>query len=293
MASEERRAAQAGPKGEPPTTGHEWDGIREFDNPMPRWWLWVFYASIVWSIGYWIVMPAWPLVTGHTKGVLGYSQRAVVEAQLARSRAAQSVYLDRIAGASLAEIRNDPDLLVFAVAGGRSAFAVNCSQCHGSGAQGAKGYPNLNDDSWLWGGTLEEIAHTIRHGIRSGDEDARDSAMPAFGRDELLDAPQIADVVEHVVSLSGRPAVRAAAERGGEIFREQCAVCHGETGKGNTKFGAPDLTASIWLYGSDRATLRETIHFSRRGVMPGWKDRLSPEAIKQLTIFVHSLGGGK
>lgn len=287
----------AGPEdtrpGTPPTTGHEWDGIQEFDNPLPRWWLWVFYATIVWAIGYWVVMPAWPLISGYTQGVLGYSQRAVVERQLERNTQAQSVWLDRIKEASLSDIRSDPELLTFALAGGRSAFAVNCSQCHGTGAQGSSGYPNLNDDAWLWGGSLEDIAYTIRHGIRNGSDDARTSEMPAFGRDELLEPGQVDDVVEFVVSLSGRPVRAAAAERGKEIFASQCVACHGEAGKGNPEFGAPDLTDGIWLYGGDRATIRETVWNSRRGVMPAWQGRLSPETVKQLTVYVHALGGGR
>tara|TARA_R110000868_G_scaffold14669_3_gene67909 strand:- start:3444 stop:4328 length:885 start_codon:yes stop_codon:yes gene_type:complete len=275
------------------TTGHEWDGIRELDNPLPRWWLWTWYACILWAIAYWVVMPAWPTISGYTTGVIGYSQRAVVEKKIAQNRDAQSVYLERIAAKSLAEIRNDPELLSFSMAGGRSAFAVNCSQCHGSGAQGSKGYPNLNDDAWMWGGKLEQISYTIRHGVRNGDDDARVSEMPAFGRDELLEPAQVANVVEYVVSLSGRAANPEAAKRGAAVFAEQCAICHGKDGKGNQEFGAPNLTDGIWLFGGDRASIRHTVHNSRRGVMPAWKDRLTPETIKQLTIFVHSLGGGQ
>jgi cytochrome c oxidase cbb3-type subunit 3 len=278
---------------DPSTTGHEWDGIKELNNPLPRWWLWSWYACIIWSIGYWIVMPAWPTISGYTTGYLGYSQRTVVANQVARNKAAQSTFLKQIAAKPLAEIRNDPELLSFALAGGRSAFAVNCSQCHGSGAQGAVGYPNLNDDSWIWGGKLDEIAYTIRHGVRNDDEDARVSEMPAFGRDELLEPDQVRDVVEYVVSLSGGSVNADAAKRGAPIFAEQCVACHGKDGRGNAEFGAPNLTDNIWLYGGDRASIQATIHSSRRGVMPGWKDRLSPETIKQLTVFVHSLGGGQ
>ena len=281
------------PGAEPSTTGHEWDGIREFNNPLPRWWLWTFYACIVWAIGYWVVMPAWPLLSSYTQGVLGYSQRSVVEKKVAANLANQAPYLNAIAAKSLEEIRNDADLLSFALAGGRSSFAVNCSQCHGTGAQGFKGYPNLNDDAWLWGGKLDQIQYTILHGIRNGSDDARDSEMPAYGRDELLERGQIRDVIEYVVALSGRTANNEAAARGKAVFAEQCAACHGEQGRGNIEFGAPNLTDDIWLYGGDRASLNETLYNSRRGVMPGWKDRLTPETIKQLTIFVHSLGGGQ
>lgn len=291
MAAEEHGAATE-PDG-PVTTGHEWDGIRELDNPLPRWWLWTWYACIVWSIGYWVVMPAWPLVSGYTAGVIGYSQRAVVERQIARNLDAQSVFLKQIASKSLTEIRNDPELLSFSIAGGRSAFAVNCSQCHGTGAQGSPGYPNLNDDDWMWGGKLDQIAYTIRHGIRNETDDARVSDMPAFGRDELLEPAQIDDVVEYVVSLSGKSADTDAAKRGSAVFADQCAACHGKSGKGNAEFGAPNLTDGIWLFGGDRVTIRDTVVNSRRGVMPAWKDRLTPEAVKQLTIYIHSLGGGQ
>ena len=276
-----------------PTSGHEWDGITEFDNPLPRWWLWTFYATVIWSIGYWVAMPAWPLVEGYTRGLLGYSQRAVVAGQIADRGAMQARYVERIAGASLEEIRADPELLSFALAGGRSAFAVNCSQCHGSGAEGAAGYPNLNDDDWLWGGSLERIAHTIRHGVRNdSDEDARFSEMPAYGRDEVLEPEQIDEVVRYVISLSSGKGALADGE-GAAIFAEECATCHGEDGKGNIELGAPNLTDAIWLHGGDYASIREQVENSRGGVMPAWGARLPPETIKQLAVYVHSLGGGK
>ena len=207
------------------TTGHEWDGIKELNTPLPRWWLWTFYASVVWAIGYWIVYPAIPLVDTHTKGMIGYSSRAEVAQSIEEAKAAQSVWVDRIRDASLEAIQKSPELTDFAMAGGRSAFAVNCSQCHGAGAAGFPGYPNLNDDDWLWGGTIEEIAYTIRHGIRNElDEDSRYSEMPAYGRDEILDREQIADVVEHVLLLSGQDHDAAAAGRGAEVWAEQCAA---------------------------------------------------------------------
>lgn len=276
------------------TTGHEWDGIRELNNPLPNWWRWIFYASVVWSIGYWIVYPAWPLVSSHTKGVIGYSSRAEVAKDLEAAKAGQKAYLDKIEKASLQDIRTDQELLNFALAGGRSAFNVNCSQCHGSGAQGFKGYPNLNDDEWLWGGTLNAIHHTITHGVRNTDgEEARDSAMPAFLKDEVLEAKQINDVAEYVLALSGQKGDAGAAERGKAIFAEQCASCHGDTGGGNAEFGAPALNNGIWLYGGDKETIVETISYSRAGVMPAWGKILDPVVVKQLAVYIHSLGGGK
>ncbi len=275
------------------TTGHEWDGIREYDRPLPRWWLWVFYATIVWAFAYWIVMPAWPLLDGYTKGVLGYSQRRHMAAQVEAARQAQKGLETQILVQSLDDIQNTPRLLEFALAGGRSAFAVNCSQCHGQGAEGAKGYPNLNDDDWLWGGTLAQIEKTIQHGARSGDPDAHESQMPAFLKDGLLKPQQVNDVAEYVLSLSGKSTNSAAAARGAPIFKTNCTACHGDDAHGNQEFGAPNLADAIWLYGSDKATVVETISYARRGVMPAWQGRLDPVTIKELAIYVHSLGGGK
>lgn len=275
------------------TVGHEWDGIKELNNPLPRWWLWAWIATIVWSIGYWIAMPAWPLIDSYTKGVLGYSQRAAVADQVSDAQAAKSVHLDKIRKASLDEIRKAPQLLEFALAGGRSAFAVNCSQCHGSGASGSTGYPNLNDDDWLWGGKLKDIGATIRVGIRSDHEDTRDSAMPAFLGDEILTKAQISDVADYVLALSGKSKNGPAIKKGATIYAENCADCHGKTGRGNREFGSPNLTDGIWLYGEDRATVIETISNSRRGVMPAWETRLDEATRKLLAVYVHSLGGGE
>lgn len=275
-------------------TDHEWDGIRELNTPLPRWWLWVLWVTVLWAIGYWIAMPAWPTVSGYTKGVLGYSSRAQHLEELARVEEARAPLNRRLADATLEEIRTDPALLEFALAGGRSAFNVNCSQCHGSGAQGAKGFPNLNDDIWLWGGTLEQIAFTITHGVRNDtDDDARFNEMPAFGKDEILETAQINDVVEYVLSLNDRSEDKAAAERGKEVFVENCVACHGEKAEGNPELGAPPLTNDIWLYGGDRETLLATVTNSRKGVMPAWGQHLDEATIKKLAIYVHSLGGGK
>jgi len=276
-----------------PTTGHDWDGIREYDRPTPSWWLWVFWACILWAVAYWVLMPAWPLVGDYTRGLLGYSQRQVVANDVAKARDAQAGYVTRIAAAPLDAVRTDPDLLEFALAAGRSAFAVNCSQCHGQGAQGAPGFPNLNDDDWLWGGSLEEIHRTIRFGVRSGHAETHESQMPAFFKDQLLDAKQVDDVAEFVLSLSKRADDATAAARGRAIFAENCASCHGAEGQGNKEVGAPSLADAIWLYGGDKASVVRTISYARRGVMPAWEGRLDPVTIKELAVYVHSLGGGK
>lgn len=275
------------------TTGHEWDGIRELNMPLPRWWVWTFYVCIVWAIGYWVAMPSWPLANDYARGLLGYSQRAKVAEEIAIARSAQAQFLDRIAASEPGTIRNTPELLDFALAGGRSAFAVNCVQCHGSGGAGAPGYPNLNDDSWLWGGTLESIQTTLLHGIRSDDPDTRLNDMPALVRDGLIERAQANDVVEYVLQISGQDADAAAADRGKAVFSEQCVSCHGANAKGQQDLGSPNLTDGIWLYGGDRESLLQTVINGRKGVMPAWQEILNPETIKMLTVYVHSLGGGE
>ena len=278
---------------EPDTTGHDWDGITELNKPLPKWWLWTFYACIVWAIGYWLLMPAWPLVAGYTKGLLGYSQREIVAEQLEEAKVAKAEYRERIAASDLAAINGDPELLRFALAGGEAAFGDNCAPCHGRGAQGAFGYPNLRDDSWLWGGTLDAIQQTVQHGVRADDPKTRSpgAQMPAFGR--LLTEPQIGDVADYVMSLSGRADDTQAATRGAKIFADTCTPCHGPQGKGSPALGAPDLTDELWLYAGDKATIAGTIRVGRGGVMPAWATRLDPETIKELAIYVHSLGGGQ
>ncbi len=275
------------------TTGHEWDGIKELNKPLPKWWLYVLYATIVWSLGYWVVYPAWPLVSDYTRGVFGHSQRQEVMQSVKAAKAAQTGIGEALAQASLTEIKANPELLEFALAGGRTAFGDNCAPCHGRGAQGAVGYPNLNDDDWIWGGTADDIHHTISHGIRNGVADARDSAMPRFGLDGVLTKAQIADTAEYVLSLSGKSADQGAAERGKPIFAENCVACHGEDGKGNRELGAPNLADSIWLYGSAKADVVRSIETGRGGVMPAWAGRLDAATLKKLSLYVHSLGGGQ
>ena len=276
------------------TTGHEWDGLKELNNPLPRWWLWTFYVTVIWAIGYWILMPAWPLIDGNTKGLLGYSSRERVAESLIAAADAQGDIRARFMGASLEEIVADPDLREFALAGGQSVFSVNCSQCHGSGAAGGVGYPNLNDDEWLWGGALADINFTIQHGARSPDDDVtRISEMPRFGTDGILDPQQIDQVAEYVLQLSGSEFDPAAAETGAVLFADNCAACHGAAGEGNREFGAPALNNQIWLYGGDKASIVASITAARAGHMPAWGERLDPVALKQLTVFVHSLGGGE
>jgi cytochrome c oxidase cbb3-type subunit 3 len=282
--------------GEVETTGHEWDGIEELNNPLPRWWLWTFYATIVWALIYTILFPAWPLITGATPGVLGFSTRANVAAEIQRFEAANGPMRDRLVAADLAAIKDDPELLQFATSAGAAVFRTNCSQCHGSGAAGvqASGYPNLLDDDWIWGGAMEDIHTTITHGIRNTtDDEARYSQMPAFGVDGLLEAPQIDAVVQHVLAISGQEHDAALAAEGATIFAENCAACHTEAGTGDRTQGAPNLTDAIWLYGGTVDDLTYTIHNARFGVMPNWNQRLSEADIRSVALYVHGLGGGE
>jgi cytochrome c oxidase cbb3-type subunit III len=275
------------------TTGHEWDGIKELNKPLPKWWLLTFYATILWAVAYWIVYPAWPTFTGYTRGAFGYSQRQQVAQDLVAARSAQARLRDRLAEADLESIRSDLDLQEFAIAAGSSAFQNNCAPCHGRGAQGFVGYPNLNDDDWLWGGTLGEIHKTISFGIRSDHANTHSSQMPRFGVDKLLDDSQINDVVEFLLSLSGRSTDATAANRGAKLFGEQCAACHGADARGKQEQGAPNLSDAISLYGDSKQALLESVRTGRGGSMPAWAGRLDAPTIKALAVYVHSLGGGK
>ena len=276
------------------TTGHEWDGIKELNTPLPRWWVITFYLCIVWAFGYWIVYPAWPLLSSHTTGIWNYSTRAEVATELANLEKIRGDKMVALGAASLEEIEKNPALLALARARGKTVFGDNCAPCHGSGGAGAKGYPNLNDDDWLWGGSLEQIMQTIQFGARSGHPKAHENAMLAFGKEGVLKKDQIVTVANYVRALSSLPTAPGYdAAAGAKIFAENCTSCHGDNGKGNQELGAPDLTDKIWLFGSDEATLIETITNGRAGVMPAWVGRLDPSTIKALTVYVHSLGGGK
>jgi cytochrome c oxidase cbb3-type subunit 3 len=276
------------------TMGHEWDGIEELNTPLPRWWLWSFYASIVWGIGYMILYPAWPLVSGATEGVLGWSSRGQLEQELAAEEARKAPILNAIASTPIEQLPGNPMLMQAAVEGGRSAFKVHCVQCHGSGAAGSKGYPNLNDDDWLWGGDLKSIHFTIEHGARQPDhEPTRMSQMPAFGRDGMLQPEQVEDLTSHLLAISGQEQPGKASMRGAELYAANCASCHGAGGEGNRSFGAPTLNDAIWLYGGDRQSISATITNARYGVMPRWGNRLDAATVKMLAAYVHSLGGGE
>lgn len=283
-------------EGDPETTGHTWDGIQEFNNPLPRWWLWCLYASIVWGVIYTIAYPAWPMISGATPGLLGYSTRGEVVEEIARYDALNTDLRAQLSDVELAAVTQDdmPDLYNYAIQSGNSTFATWCSQCHGRGAAGvqASGYPNLLDDDWLWGGTLEDIQMTIAHGIRNEDDpDARWSEMTAF--DEILSDEEVSQVVNYVLDVSDQEADATLAAAGETVFLDNCAACHGDNAMGDRFMGAPNLTDRIWLYGGTPEAIEETVRYSRFGVMPPWSGRLSDAEVRATAIYVHSLGGGE
>jgi cytochrome c oxidase cbb3-type subunit 3 len=289
------KRAKSHQEGDPETTGHTWDGIEEFNNPMPRWWLWTFYVCIFWGLLYSIAYPAWPLISRATPGLLGASTRADVAVDIQRFADANAPINARLEAAELTEIANDPELEIYAKNAGAAVFRTWCAQCHGSGAAGvqASGYPNLLDDDWLWGGDIENIHYTITNGIRNGTDDARLSEMPRFGVDGLLERPQITEVVQHVRAISGQDHDATLAAAGAVVFEENCAACHGEAGEGNRDLGAPRLNDAIWLYGGSVDALTQTVTYSRAGAMPNWNTRLSEAEIRAVASYVHGLGGGE
>jgi cytochrome c oxidase cbb3-type subunit 3 len=278
------------------TTGHEWDGIQEYNKPLPRWWLWTFYATIVWAVLYTIAYPAWPMIERATPGLLGFSTRAEVAEDIAAVEASNADINAQLASVELAAIADDPNLSGYAQNAGAAVFRTWCAQCHGSGAAGvqAAGYPNLLDDAWLWGGTIEEIHYTVSHGIRNEDDPmAHYSEMPAFGQDEILSDGEIDAVVNYVMSLSGEPLDASVVAAGEEVYLNNCASCHMDDASGEQSLGAPNLADAIWLYGGSYDALTETVYNSRFGVMPPWSERLSEAEIRAVATYVHSLGGGE
>lgn len=282
------------------STGHSWDGIEEYDNPLPRWWLWTFYVTVVFAIGYAIAYPAIPLAERATKGILGTTTRDLVAAEIKHFDDANADMRERLTQGTIDEVAARPDELRFAQNAGAAVFRTWCAQCHGSGAAGASGFPNLRDDDWLWGGSLDDIYTTVRHGIRAAnDPDTRYSEMPKFGTDGLLSNEQIEQVADYVLSLSDQPGLNAAnVTEGEQIFADNCASCHGEDGKGDRAQGAPNLTDAVWLYGVDgrvdRDIVRREIHDGPFGVMPSWSMHgLSDSDMRAVAIYVHGLGGGE
>lgn len=275
------------------TTGHEWDGIQEWNNPLPRWWLWSFYLCIIWGIGYVIAYPAWPLINGATPGLLGYSTRAEVAEEIERFDVANAPMESLLNETPLADVEQNPELNDFAKNAGQAVYNTWCVQCHQAGGAGAKGYPVLVDNDWLWGGTIDDIYLTVNHGIRTEDDmDTRYSQMPAYG--DFMSEEEISSLVAYVQTISGQDADATLAETGSQLFYDNCAACHGDAGTGDIFQGAPDLTDRIWLFGGDEAALTETITNARFGVMPSWSARGMSEAdIRAVSLYVHQLGGGE
>lgn len=272
------------------TTGHEWDGIKELNNPLPRWWVWSWLVSIVWAVGYWVVMPSWPLLTSHLEGTANYSSRQAVLEEVAAIKERRIQFGGKMLHISYDEIREDDTLYDFATRGGKSAFGLHCAQCHGLGATGAEGIANLNDDDWIWGGSEDEIEATIRYGVRSDHLDTHYSEMPAFTPDVMLSVEEISATANYVLSFTN---LGEYNDLGKDTFEAQCSFCHGENGEGMREVGAPKLNDALWLYGGTLALVEQQIATPRHGVMPQWENRLDEMTIKQLTLYVHSLGGGE
>jgi len=274
-----------------PTVGHEWDGIEELDTPLPRWWLWTFYLTIAFAIGYVVAYPALPVISRGTEGMLGWTSRGDLAKEMSLADQARVSVGERLAAIDVEKLAGNEALMQQARAGGAAAFRVNCVQCHGSGAGGNHelGYPNLNDDDWLWGGDLKAIEYTISHGVRQADDDdERQSEMPPFAG--MFTNAQLTALVNHVRSLSG---LEKGDTQGAQVFAENCSVCHGSNGQGDRSIGAPRLNDAVWLRGSSAQAIRSQILKPKMGAMPAWSKRLDPVTVKMLTAYVHSLGGGE
>lgn len=269
--------------------GHEWDGIEELNTPLPRWWLYTFYATIAFAAAYVVLYPAWPMIENATAGTLGWSSRGDLAADIRAAEAARAGTVAKIAATPIEALPDNPELMQAAVAGGAAAFKVNCVQCHGAGAAGSPGYPNLNDDDWIWGGTLTDIEYTLTHGIRwEAAEQTRANFMPAFAG--VVQPAEAKALAGHVLSLSGKA---KASPQSAQLFADNCAACHGSSGEGMAAMGAPALNDAIWLYGGTEADVTKQILAPRHGVMPAWQGRLDPVTIKMLAAYVHSRGGGQ
>lgn len=273
-------------------TGHEWNGIKELNTPVPRAVYFFLGVAALFSIVYWILMPAWPTGSTYTKGLLGTDQRAVVTDSLKQAALDRATWTGRIETADFAEIQGDPQLIAFVRETGRTLFGDKCAACHGRSAQGGKGFPNLTTSSWLWGGDPAAIAETIRVGINSAHPDSRVSQMLAFGRDSMISRDDVDNVVGYVRTLSDPAAADVPADKvaaGKAVFAANCASCHGETGTGKTDVGAPNLTDKFWIYGGDLQSITTTVWGGRQGHMPTWESRLSPVERKILALYLVDL----
>ena len=276
------------------TTGHEWNGIKELDTPVPRGVLMFLIVTHIWAIAWWFFVPAWPLGTTYTKGLLGTDQKQAVEAQLVAAQGDRAAWLSRIETEPYDTILADEALMRTVRSTGRGLFGDNCAACHGRDGKGRANYPDLTDDDWLWGGGPELIEQTLRVGINTRHPESRIGQMPAFGRDQMLDREQVRTVAAYVYSLThadySTPENIDRIEAGREVFLGTCAACHGENGNGNRDVGAPNLTDSYWIYGGDLGTIIASVHGGRQGHMPTWDERLTRAEIRTLALYVHDLG---
>lgn len=275
------------------TTGHEWNGIKELNTPVPRLVYFFLALAVLYSIGYWILMPAWPLGVTYTKGLLGIDQRNIVKASLQQATLDRSAWTKRIETASYTDIQADPQLMTIVRQTGRTLFGDNCAVCHGLSAKGGPGFPNLTTASWLWGGDPAAIAETIRVGINSSDSKTRVGQMPAFGASQMLPAADVEKVALYVRGLS-EPSVATnakpdAIDAGKKLFAANCAGCHGDDGKGKTDVGAPNLTDKFWIYGGGAESVWASIWNGRQGHMPTWEQRLSAVDRKILALYIVDL----
>lgn len=272
------------------TTGHEWNGITELNTRVPKVIWWSIGLSFAVCVVMWVLLPAWPLVNTYTKGVLGVDQRTDLEQTIAEADSSRAAWTTDIEQASVDEIKASPAMMTRVNQTAPALFGDNCAACHGTSATGGPGFPNLVDNAWLWGGGADATEETIRVGINSAHPETRYSDMLAFGRDQMLSSEEIREVVRFVQSLSAPQSSAGDITAGAEMFINNCAGCHGETGKGSTDLGAPDLTDDFWIYGGDADSLFETIWNGRKGEMPAWENRLSVTDRKMLTAYVLSLG---
>jgi cytochrome c oxidase cbb3-type subunit 3 len=274
------------------TTGHEWNGITELNTPVPRAVYAFLAAAAVFAAVYWVLMPAWPTGWDYTKGLLGYDQRTAVAQNLRAAALERAAWTGRIAAADFAAIAADPALMRIVRETGRTLFGDNCAACHGRDATGNRGFPNLTTNSWLWGGSPEAIAETIRVGINSGHPDSRTSQMPAFGSDGVLRRGEIEAVAAFVKSLSAPATARgheATVAAGEKLFAANCAACHGEKAVGNPDMGTPNLTDRFWIYGGEPDVIEQTVWGGRQGHMPSWESRLSGVERKILALYLVDL----
>ena len=273
------------------TTGHEWNGITELTTPVPKVVLFFLVLFGLFALGYWMLMPAFPLGWTYTRGLLGNDQRKIVAEQMKAADAERAVWMDKIGAMDFASIKGDAELMRYVHETGRTLFLDNCAACHGINGTGGPGFPDLTAKAWLWGGEPETIAETISVGINSTDADTRVSQMLAFGRDGTLDPKQVADVVAYVISLSGDAATASPDKiaAGKVVFVANCVPCHGEDAKGVRDQGAPNLTDATWINGGTAAEIYSSVYSGRQGHMPHWRSRMSPGQIKLLALYVAQL----